>query len=65
MAVSTMLAILGRMVTYTGQAISWDDALNSQQMLSPASYSWDAAPPTVPGPDGSYPIAMPGQTQLV
>ena len=65
MAVSTMLAILGRMVTYTGQAIGWDDALNSQETLSPASYTWDATPPTVPGPDGSYPIAMPGQTTLV
>jgi predicted dehydrogenase len=60
MARSTMLAILGRMATYTGQAITWDEALNSKQTLSPARYAWDADPPTLPGKDGNYPIAMPG-----
>ena len=33
MARSTMLAILGRMVDYTGQVITWDAAINSQQSL--------------------------------
>ena len=33
MARSTMLAILGRMVDYTGQAITWDEAINSKQDL--------------------------------
>ncbi|NQT12377.1 MAG: Gfo/Idh/MocA family oxidoreductase, partial [Planctomycetes bacterium] len=65
MATSTMLAILGRMVTYTGQAIEWDTAINSQETLSPASYSWDADPPVMPMADGSYPIAVPGVTKLV
>ena len=60
MAYSTMLSILGRMVTYTGQAISWDDAINSEESLSPTSYAWDAAPPTLPDEDGHYPVAMPG-----
>jgi predicted dehydrogenase len=60
MAYSTMLAILGRMVDYTGKAISWDEAINSEEKLAPSAYAWDAAPPTVPGPDGRYPIAMPG-----
>ena len=35
MARSTMLAILGRMVDYTGQAITWDQAINSKQVLAP------------------------------
>ena len=64
MARSTMLAILGRMVNYTGQVIAWDDALNSQQVLAPSSYSWDADPPTLPDEDGRYPVAMPGQTKF-
>ncbi|HID74698.1 MAG TPA: Gfo/Idh/MocA family oxidoreductase, partial [Planctomycetaceae bacterium] len=42
MAISTMLAILGRMVTYTGQAIGWDQALHSAETLSPSGYAWDA-----------------------
>ena len=35
MARSTMLAILGRMVDYTGQVLTWDEAINSKQDLSP------------------------------
>ena len=65
MARSTMLAILGRMVDYTGQRITWEEAMNSQQTLAPKSYAWDAEPPTKPGPDGRYPIATPGVTKLV
>jgi predicted dehydrogenase len=65
MARSTMLAILGRMVNYTGRMLTWDEALASQQLLAPASYTWDAEPPTRPGPDGRYPVAMPGQTKFV
>ena len=65
MARSTMLAILGRMVNYTGRMLTWDEALASRQLLSPTSYTWDAEPPTRPGPDGKYPVAMPGQTKFV
>ncbi len=64
MAISTMLAILGRMVTYTGQTLTWDQAINSQEDLSPASYTWDADPPTLPDEDGRYQIAMPGVTKF-
>ena len=65
MAQSTMLAILGRMVNYSGQKISWNDAINSQISLSPANYAMDAEPPTKPGPDGNYPIPVPGKTKVV
>lgn len=65
MARSTMLAILGRMVTYTGQAITWDQAIHSSESLSPASYAWDADPPILPDENGEYPIAMPGVTKFV
>ena len=44
MAKSTLLAIMGRMATYTGQEISWEQALNSKQDLSPAKYAWGDAP---------------------
>jgi predicted dehydrogenase len=65
MAYSTMLAILGRMVDYTGKVLTWDEAIQSKQVLAPSDYRFDATPPVVPGPDGSYPIAMPGQTKFV
>ena len=35
MAYSTLLAIMGRMAAYTGQEVTWDMALNSQENLSP------------------------------
>ncbi len=58
MAHSTLLAILGRMAAYTGQLITWDQALNSREDLSPPRYAWDV-PLAVP------PVAMPGQTRFV
>jgi hypothetical protein len=65
MARSTMLAILGRMTTYTGQAITREQAMQSKEDLSPARYAWDAAPPVLPDRDGGYPIAVPGVTKFV
>ena len=58
MAKSTLLAIMGRMATYTGQTITWEQALNSQEDLSPSGYTWDAKPP-------ESPIAIPGVTRFV
>ncbi|MFH1924122.1 MAG: hypothetical protein ABIP48_30070 [Planctomycetota bacterium] len=65
MARSTMLAILGRMATHSGQQITWDDALSSNRVLAPESYAWDADPPVLPGPDGQYPCAIPGVTEVL
>lgn len=57
MAQSTLLAIMGRMATYTGQEITWEMAMESKQDLSPESYDWGPAPEVV--------IAMPGLTKFV
>ena len=63
-AIATQTAILGRMVTYTGQEIKWDDAMNSTLDLFPKEMTWDADPGPKPGPDGLYPCAIPGRTNL-
>lgn len=59
MANSTMLAIWGRMAAYTGQTISWEDALNSEEKLAPAleDFSWDMNTPDVK-------VAQPGITKF-
>ena len=57
MAKSTLLAIMGRMATYTGQEITWQQALDSKQDLSPQQYAWGDAPEVV--------IARPGITKFV
>jgi len=64
-AKSTMTAILGRMATYSGQTIKWDDAINSTIDLAPAKYSWDTLPGPKAGADGLYPCAIPGVTKVV
>ena len=63
MVLSTMLVVMGRMASYTGQSITWDDAMNSTLDLSPSEYSWNGVPPTLPDAEGRYPIAMPGITK--
>jgi predicted dehydrogenase len=62
---STMTAILGRMATYSGQLVTWDEALKSDLTYGPDRLSWDAAPRSKPNPDGIYPCAMPGITKAV
>ncbi len=63
--ISTMTAILGRMCTYSGQQIEWDEALNSKIELLPKAFGWDAPPPVLPDANGFYPVAMPGRTVAV
>ena len=56
MAKSTLMAILGRMATYTGQVITWDQAFNSKEDLTPPKYEW--------GPLPAPPVAVPGVTRF-
>ena len=64
-AQATMTAILGRIATYSGQEVTYADALASEISLAPKAYAWDAAPPTLPDADGRYPIPMPGVTRVL
>ncbi len=64
-ATSTMTSILGRMATYSGKVVNWDEAINSEISLLPKDFSFDATPPVLPGPDGMYPCAVPGVTKTV
>jgi predicted dehydrogenase len=64
-AESTMTAILGRMAAYSGKEIEWDKALASEIELLPEKLAWDANPKIMPGPDGLYQRAVPGETQVI
>ena len=59
MANSTMLGIWGRMVAYTGQSLTWEEALNSNEVLGPKidEYSWDLEWPLMD-------VAKPGITKF-
>lgn len=56
-AESTMTAIMGRMSAYTGQEITWDQAMNSKEDLLPEKLEF--------GPLPVAPVAMPGKTPFV
>jgi myo-inositol 2-dehydrogenase / D-chiro-inositol 1-dehydrogenase len=56
-AESTLTAIMSRMSAYTGQAVTWEQALNSKLDLMPETLSWGPLP--VP------PVATPGVTELI
>ncbi len=58
MARSTMLAIMGRMVAYTGQTITYEQALNSTEVLGPAEIN-DNTQYVDP------PVARPGITKFI
>ena len=62
---STMTAILGRMATYSGKVIPWDEAfaLGEDILLDPLSF--DEASPVNALPDGTYAIPMPGKTKVI
>ncbi len=58
MATSTLLAMMGRMAAYTGEQITWEQALNSQEKLGPPSLDWK----------GSFtpsPMPQPGVTKFL
>ena len=59
---STMTAIMGRMATYSGKVVEWDEAINSKLQLMPEKVAWDMPPPVLPDANGSYPVAVPGVT---
>ena len=55
-AESTLTAIMGREAAYTGQEISWDQALNSKQDLMPAVLAFAECP--------TPPVPIPGKTKF-
>jgi predicted dehydrogenase len=57
MCKSTLMAIMGRMAAYTGQEITWDQAWNSAEDLTPKEYDW--------GPLPTPAVAVPGITRFV
>jgi predicted dehydrogenase len=62
-AKSTFTAILGREACYSGKVIKWDELMAKGKDICPGidSYTLNSDPPTMPGPDGKYPVPVPGK----
>jgi len=57
MARTTLMTLMGRMAAYTGQEITWEQALNSQEKLMPEHLDWDTKVELPP-------LAVPGRTKF-
>ena len=63
-ATSSMTAVLGRMATYSGKVVRWDDAVKQgpAEMIyeNHDQLTMQSTPPVVPDADGNYPVPVPG-----
>ena len=62
-ATSSMIAVMGRMATYSGREISWDEVVEKGTSAFPygKELAWDSETPTKLNADGRYDIAIPGR----
>lgn len=54
---SSMLGIMGRMACYTGKEITWEQAMNSEENMTPEKYEWGSLPVAS--------VALPGITPFI
>ncbi len=61
-ATSSFTAVLGRMATYSGKVVRWDDAVakGPEEMPYGVDLTYQSKPPVVPDEEGNYPVAQPG-----
>lgn len=64
---STTIGIMGQLSCYTGQQVTWDEFEKSGFFYPPLpeDVNIDTGPPVKPGPDGIYPVFVPGVTKLL
>jgi len=67
MARSTLVTIMGQISCYTGKEVKYADVEKSDFFYPPKCEDCkiDMEPPTKPGPTGSYPVYIPGQSKLL
>jgi myo-inositol 2-dehydrogenase / D-chiro-inositol 1-dehydrogenase len=59
--ISSFVASMGRMATYSGKTVKWEDAWNSKLTGFPDKLAWDAPTKSNPDENGFYPIPTPGK----
>jgi predicted dehydrogenase len=62
-AYSNFADLMGRAAVHSGKIITWDEMFNSkfQFVKNIDAMDYDTQPPVKPGPDGYYPVPIPGQ----
>jgi predicted dehydrogenase len=64
-AEGSLVTSMGRMAAHTGQEITFEDILNGEHEFAPTvdQLTMDSPAPVPAGPDGKYPMPMPGITK--
>ncbi len=67
MVQSTLIGVMGQISCYTGKEVTWEQINESDFAYPPKPEDCHDGmePPTKPGPDGSYPVYIPGKTKLM
>jgi hypothetical protein len=65
MVLSTMTGILGQIASFTGQKVTWNQAIEAGNVFGSAQCSLSMEPPVKPDTNGTYPVAIPGVTRLL
>jgi len=67
MSRSTLVTIMGQISCYTGKEVTWDQAMKSNFYYAPKAEEcrFDMEPPVKLGPDGRYPVRIPGVTKML
>ena len=64
---STLITLMGQFSCYTGKEVTWEQINASDFCYAPRPEDCreDMEAPVKPGPDGTYPVFVPGQTTLL
>jgi myo-inositol 2-dehydrogenase / D-chiro-inositol 1-dehydrogenase len=67
MARSTLMGVMGQVSCYTGKEITWEQATQSDFVFlpRPEDCNDNMEAPVKPGPNGSYPVPVPGRTEMI
>lgn len=59
---ASLTCVMGRMSAHTGQAVTWEDALNAEQEFAPGvdKLTMDSPAPLIADASGKYPVPQPG-----
>jgi len=58
---------MGQISCYTGKEVTWEQiwASDFYYNVKPEDCRDDMEPPVRPGPDGTYPVPIPGRTRMI
>ncbi|MCX7867939.1 MAG: gfo/Idh/MocA family oxidoreductase, partial [Limisphaera sp.] len=60
---ASVVTSMGRMAAHTGQEVTLEEMLNCEHEMAPGldRLTAESPAPLQPGPDGRYPVPMPGR----